>query len=75
MLAVPFALAILASAPPALAAAIAGGAGGAPAAPDAPHTFFIQAIDVAGVTRLTPAEIEQLVYPHLGPGRDQTIVL
>ena len=71
MLAVPFALAILASAPPALAAAIAGGAGGAPAAPDAPHTFFIQAIDVAGVTRLTPAEIEQLVYPHLGPGRDQ----
>ncbi len=35
----------------------------------APDTFFIQAYDVTGVTRLSNTEVERLVYPHAGPDR------
>ncbi|TGX48724.1 ShlB/FhaC/HecB family hemolysin secretion/activation protein [Sphingomonas gei] len=46
----------------------------APAADDAtpreaPAKFMIVAIDVSGATKLSGAEIERLVYPHLGPDR------
>jgi len=37
----------------------------------APDTFFIQAFDVSGVTNLTAAEVESVVYPHTGPGRSK----
>lgn len=36
---------------------------------EAPPKFMIAAIDVSGATRLSNAEIERLVYPHLGPDR------
>lgn len=56
--------------------AVANGAVGAPQAPapaanagPAPDAFFIQAFDVAGVTKLSSAEVERLVYDHVGPGR------
>ncbi|ATY34806.1 ShlB/FhaC/HecB family hemolysin secretion/activation protein [Sphingomonas psychrotolerans] len=39
------------------------------AAREAPTRFMITAIDVSGVTKLSSAEIERLVYPHLGPDR------
>ena len=41
----------------------------------APDTFMINAIDVSGATRLTPAEIETLIYPFLGPGRSNDDVV
>jgi hemolysin activation/secretion protein len=41
----------------------------APVAAPAPETFFIQAFDVTGVTKLTRDEVERLVYPRSGPGR------
>lgn len=41
----------------------------APTPREAPAQFMIAAIDVSGVTKLTNAEIERLVYPHLGPNR------
>jgi hemolysin activation/secretion protein len=34
-----------------------------------PPTFLIAAIDVTGVTKLTAAEIENIVYPFMGPGK------
>jgi hemolysin activation/secretion protein len=46
----------------------------APAPAPAPETFFIQAFDVSGVTVLSAAEIEALVYPHAGPDRTQADV-
>lgn len=39
------------------------------AAREAPASFMIAAIDVSGVTRLSSAEVERLIYPYLGPGR------
>jgi len=48
----------------------------APAAPrEAPSRFMIAAIDVLGVTKLSNAEIEKLVYPHLGPERGNDDVI
>lgn len=47
----------------------------APEAQQAPDKFLIAAIDVAGATRLTSAEIERLVYPHLGPDRSNADVV
>ncbi len=48
----------------------------APAAPrEAPSRFMIAAIDVLGVTKLSNAEIETLVYPHLGPDRGNEDVI
>lgn len=41
----------------------------------APQTFMIAAIDVSGATKLSSAEIERLVYPHLGPGRTNDDVI
>lgn len=38
-------------------------------AENAPETFFVEAYDVSGVTRLSAAEVEALVYPFSGPGR------
>lgn len=50
----------------------------APAAAEAPAvapaTFFISAIDVVGVTRLSAAEVEKIIYPFLGPDRDSATV-
>jgi hemolysin activation/secretion protein len=40
----------------------------------APDTFFIQAFDVAGVSRLSQAEVERAVYPFAGPGRTKADV-
>ncbi|MBN9990805.1 hypothetical protein JND45_15835, partial [Listeria monocytogenes] len=37
--------------------------------------FMIAAIDVLGVTKLSNAEIEKLVYPHLGPERGNDDVI
>jgi hemolysin activation/secretion protein len=34
-----------------------------------PTSFMIAAIDVTGVTKLTSAEIERIVYPFMGPDR------
>jgi hemolysin activation/secretion protein len=46
------------------------------AAPSAaPDKFLITAIDVSGVTLLTNAEIETLIYPFLGPDRGNQDVL
>lgn len=42
---------------------------------EAPPTFMIAAIDVSGVTRLSNAEIEKLIYPHLGPDRTNEDVI
>jgi len=36
---------------------------------------MINAIDVTGVTKLTSAEIETLIYPHLGPDRSNEDVM
>jgi hemolysin activation/secretion protein len=40
----------------------------------APAAFDVRAIDVAGVTLLTPAEIEKLVYPFVGEGKSSADV-
>jgi hemolysin activation/secretion protein len=63
---------------PALAQAAGGGSEPAQAAPApqrAPDKFMINAFDVSGVTKLTSAEIERLVYPHLGPDRSNDDVV
>ena len=46
-----------------------------PGAREAPSTFQINAIDVSGVTKLTAAEVERIIYPHLGPGRSNDDVI
>ena len=46
----------------------------APTAERAPDTFFIQAIDVTGVTKLPTGEVERLIYPFAGPGKTQNDV-
>lgn len=63
-----FAAAAVATEPPVYGAGGVG-TGSAPAAAPAPDTFFIQAFDVTGVTKLTTAEVERLVYARSGPGR------
>ncbi|MEP9360957.1 ShlB/FhaC/HecB family hemolysin secretion/activation protein [Sphingomonas sp. KR3-1] len=45
------------------------------AAHQAPASFMIAAIDVSGVTKLSNAEIETLIYPFLGPGRTNDDVI
>lgn len=40
----------------------------------APDRFPVYAIDITGVTRLSSAEIERIIYPHLGPERDNADV-
>jgi hemolysin activation/secretion protein len=66
---------LAAQTPPASAAAQTPPTSGAPAAAPAartrtaPDRFEILAIDVAGVTRLTPGDVERLVYPFTGPNR------
>jgi len=40
----------------------------------APAAFEIRAIDVAGVTRLQPADIERIIYPFLGPDKSSSDV-
>jgi hemolysin activation/secretion protein len=41
----------------------------------APDKFMINAIDVSGVTKLTSAEIEKIIYPYLGPDRSNEDVM
>lgn len=41
----------------------------------APDRFLIAAIDVSGVTKLPAAEVERLIYPHLGPDRTNADVI
>ena len=41
----------------------------APATTAAPAKFMIAAIDVSGVTVLPQSEIEQVIYPYMGPDR------
>jgi len=60
------------AAPAALAQDAPAAEAGARAAPD---SFMIAAIDVSGVTRLSNAEIETLIYPYLGPGRTNADVI
>lgn len=47
----------------------------APGAERAPDTFMIVAFDVSGVTRLTSAEVEKLIYPYMGPDKAESDVL
>lgn len=44
-------------------------------AQQAPARFMITAIDVSGVTKLTAAEVERLVYPFVGPRRSNDDVV
>lgn len=39
-----------------------------------PENFMINAIDVIGVSKLSQAEIEKIIYPFLGPGKTPTDV-
>ncbi|WP_353229017.1 ShlB/FhaC/HecB family hemolysin secretion/activation protein [Novosphingobium sp.] len=57
------------AAPASTPSASAASAPAAPVANPAPESFFIQAFDVSGVTRLTTDEVERLVYNHSGPRR------
>jgi len=63
----PFAMALAIGVPAAAAAQ--------EAPREAPPTFMIAAIDVSGVTKLSNAEIERLIYPHLGPDRTNEDVI
>lgn len=44
-------------------------------AQQAPSRFMITAIDVTGVTRLAPGEVERLVYPFVGPRKSNDDVV